>query len=197
MPPDEHAALAGIVTRLRLGGAARRQAIADLYARYSRRLLAHFLGNKVDRAQAQELVQDVFVNVIRAIEGYRGEAPLGAWIWTIARNTLIDAQRKWKPQVSLDDEEAGEALLADPALQVGPEHGEGLEDCVQRGFAAYAERYPERAQTLTLAVVEGWTMREVAQYLSRTEGATREYLYQCRNLLRPFIEPCREYSAGA
>jgi hypothetical protein len=36
-----------------------------------------------------------------------------------------------------------------------------------------------------------WSIAEVAELLERNPGATREYLSQCRKLLRPFLEPCR------
>ncbi len=76
------------------------------------------------------------------------------------------------------------------------EAGGGLEDCVRKAYAAFAESHVDRAEILARVAFEGWSIEDVAAVLKRTPGATREYLSQCRKKLKAFLEPCRDYLAG-
>ena len=175
---------------IRRGGATRAEGIVRLYRAYARRFLGYFLKHRVPREQAEELVQDVFVSIVRHCGEFRGEARIDAWMWAIARNALIDHVRRQRPEVALQDDELLDAAGAtvDP-----PSHdARDLEDCVRRAYAAFAAAHEDRAQVLALVVYEEWDISDVAAMVRRTPGATREYLSQCRKKLRPFLEPCRE-----
>ena len=175
------------VQRVRAGGEERAAGIAALYRRHAAKLLGYFLRQRVARPDAADLVQEVFVNVVRHSAGFRGEAKFGTWLWSIARNALIDHLRRSRG-VELDIDE-----LALEAAAPGGEAGIGLQDCVRRAYAEFAAAYQDRAETLALVAFEGWSIGEVATYLGRTPGAAREYLSQCRKKLRPFLERCREF----
>jgi RNA polymerase sigma-70 factor (ECF subfamily) len=182
------------------GGALRRDGVAKLYASFARPFQGFFMRNRMSREVAEDLVQDTFVQIVRACDQFRGDCPLEAWLWRIARNTLISHVRKVKPganDTSLDDDDFAHALEGDPALQTPAPQHEGLEECVDRAFETFASVHPERAESLTLATVEGWSMNDIAAFLGRSPGATREYVSQCRKLLRPFLEHCRDYLAAA
>ena len=168
--------------------------LSQLYRAYARRFLAYFLRHRVPREHAEELVQDVFVNVVRHCGEFRGDTRIDAWLWAIVRNGLIDYVRRQRPELSVDADElidlAGAA--ADPPGVAGQE----LEDCVRAAFAAYGAASRDRAAVLALVAFEGWTIDDVAAMLRRTPGATREYLSQCRKKLKVFLEPCREFLVG-
>ena len=66
-------------------------------------------------------------------------------------------------------------------------------ECVKIAKIAFEKDHPERAKAIELSAIEGWTIKELAVFLDRSEGATREYLSQCRKFLKPYTEPCREY----
>ncbi|HYH43285.1 MAG TPA: sigma-70 family RNA polymerase sigma factor, partial [Burkholderiales bacterium] len=70
---------------LRRGGKARTDAVSYLYRTYARRFLAYFLKHRVPRQNAEELVQDVFVNVVRHCGNFRGDTRFDAWMWAIVR----------------------------------------------------------------------------------------------------------------
>jgi RNA polymerase sigma factor (sigma-70 family) len=61
-------------------------------------------------AAAQDLLQDVFLKIWKALPGFRGEASCSSWIYTIARNASLTELRKKRPSVSLDDPEVGTAV---------------------------------------------------------------------------------------
>jgi RNA polymerase sigma-70 factor (ECF subfamily) len=77
------------------------------------RLARSLLGNE---AQAEDVTQEVFIRVWKALPGYRGEASLSTWIYAIARNTCLTALRigSARQTVPLDDPAVQPRLLGRP-----------------------------------------------------------------------------------
>jgi RNA polymerase sigma-70 factor (ECF subfamily) len=180
-----------------LGGGARQReaAVTQIYRRYGTAIERYFRRNRATDAQAEDLVQEVFIKMIRAIESYHGDGPFEAWLWSIARNTLISSMRQLDAVISLDelDDASAEALMngsagqaADPATQ----------DCIRRAFDAFAQRYREHAEALTRVVVDGWGYEELATFRGSSAGAAREFLSQCRKRLSQFTQPCLDLIVG-
>lgn len=165
----------------------------QLFRLYAARIKAFFRRHRMSDEEAADLLQETFIKVYRSASGFQGQSKVSTWIWTIARNTMLDHLRAKHPSDSLDElmEEGG-------AMDMQFAHADQLEqrhaqDCVQRGFLAFAGEFPERAHAMRLVAFEGWDMSELAAFLSRTPAATREYISQCRKKLMPFLEHCREW----
>ena len=72
-----------------------REAFEELYGRYARSVLGLALRRLGDRGRAEDSVQEVFAAVWRSASSYdRARGPGGAWLYTIARNAIVDAQRR-------------------------------------------------------------------------------------------------------
>jgi len=83
--------------------AGERTAFEELYHRYARSVLGLALRRIGDRGRAEDSVQDVFAAVWRSASSYdRTRGPGGAWLYTIARNAIVDAQRR-KPAPTMAD----------------------------------------------------------------------------------------------
>ena len=83
--------------------AGERAAFEELYHRYARSVLGFALRRLGDRGRAEDSVQDVFAAVWRSASSYdRRRGPGGAWLYTIARNAIVDAQRR-KPAPTMAD----------------------------------------------------------------------------------------------
>ena len=180
--------------KIRQGGQSRTDGVSQLYRGYARRFLAYFMKHRVPREHAEDLVQDVFVSIVRHAENFRGETRIDAWMWAIVRNALIDHFRRARPEDPFDEDDL--VRLADAQSDAPRDPGSGLEDCVRRAYAAFAGQHADRAEILARVAFEGWSIDDVAAVLKRTPGATREYLSQCRKKLKAFLEPCRDYLAG-
>jgi len=179
---------------IRLGGKPRSDGISQLYRTYARRFLAYLLKHRVPREHAEELVQDVFINIVRHCDAFRGETRIDAWMWSIVRNALIDYVRRQRPEFAVEDDD----LINLAGAMEEPAQGDSveIEECVRKAFATFSATNSERAQVLSLVAFEGWTIDDVAAMLKRTPGATREYLSQCRKKLKDFLRPCREFLLG-
>ena len=179
--------------KIRIGGKARQEGIAQLYREFAPSFLRFFLKHRVQRDQAEDLVQDVFVNITRSCDSFRQDDRFEAWMWKIARNCLMDFYRQRLPDTGLDDDLLDRLAEERDDLQVGQGSDDGLADCVQRVFKAFSAEHPGRAEVLSLLSFYEWSIEEMADFLGRTKGATREYLSQCRKMIRPYMESCRDY----
>ncbi|UEX77852.1 RNA polymerase sigma factor [Spiribacter halobius] len=187
--PDEDAAL---LAALQDGDdAARRQAIEDLYFAYAGRFQDYYRRHGASSAEAADWTQDTFIQVLRRADTVRDHRRLRAWLWTTARHVMIDAIRRRRGTFALSDEVA-ERLVDPDAPPLEQIQRDEHQDCLRREFERFAEAFPDRAQCLIWAAVDGLSMVEIGDLLSRTPGATREYLSQCRKKLRPFLERCQE-----
>ena len=183
-----------VVALLRSGGAPRQAAMSQLFTRYAGDFMRFFRRHGLTPEAAEDIVQETFVRVVRAIDNYRPEGSLEAWLWTIARNTLMTHLRERK-MVSLDA-----LATSDDALDLGDLLAGGSNpaaaDCLKRTFDSFARAHPEDAESLVRIVADGWGYAELAQFRQSGEGATREYLSQCRKRLLEFVQPCFEFAEG-
>lgn len=180
------------VMQIRTGGKQRAEGISTLYRKYAPQMKGYFMRQRKSLAQAEDLLQDVFVQVVRNIDSYRDEGSFSAWIWTIARNRLISEYRKSSNH--LNEMELDENLIEDIAINSDNNlDQEALQKCVQDAFQRFSLQHQERAHALTLFAIYGWTIEEMSSFLDRTVAATREYLSQSRKKLRPFLKPCFDF----
>lgn len=183
-------------TLIRQGGKMRDQGVTSLYRRYAAHFRKFYLYQGLNAADADDIIQETFVNIVRYCDSYQGDSPLAAWLWRIARNCMNDHFRRTKarPAENLDDEGWDALEQGSEAMRTFdlPPAQESLEDCVERGFAEFAKKFSERAHMLSL-VMEGFDTAHIAAAIQRSPGATREYISQCRKRIEEFLQPCREY----
>jgi RNA polymerase sigma-70 factor (ECF subfamily) len=181
---------ASLVALLRQNGKPRQAGISQLYTRYGRDFKGYFRRHGASDAQAEDLLQETFVKVIRALDSWEGSGTLEAWLWTIARNTLLSQLRSARGEVSLDadaDADGGDTLASRLA---GSDSDPADTDCVKRGLAGFAQKFAEYAHVLERVVVDDWGYDELAQYRGCSAGAAREYLSQCRKRLWQYVAHC-------
>ncbi len=163
---DEEAEL---IARFRAG---EMSAAERLFWRHADAVLAYatrLLGN---RADAEEVLSEVFLRAFEGCLTYRAEGAFRAWLFRITRNCCIDRLRQ--PRL-LPLEEVDEPTGAEESAEAE------LRVAVQRAL----RRLPEEYQTvLLLCDVEEFTAREVAQILERTVPSVKGILYRARAALR-------------
>src|SRR5215469_9000111 len=75
-----------------------------LYQRHELKIWRYIKRSVQDHASAEELMQDVWFSVAREASRYRPTARFTTWLFTIARNRIVDAFRKKRDYRSLDEE---------------------------------------------------------------------------------------------
>lgn len=163
----------------------------DVYGKYHPAIL-RFLTRLVGRDEAEDVAQEVFLKVDRGLEGYRGDAALGTWIFAIARNAALDrlrARRPWdrsagEPGARCDDEAAADAVSDLPDEQACVERGAIAQEmnlCIRGRVETLPESY---RSVLALSELAGMTNAEIASALGTTVGAVKIRLHRARAALR-------------
>jgi RNA polymerase sigma-70 factor, ECF subfamily len=93
------------------------ETLGVLFDRYHSPLYNFYTKLTGDRALSEDLVQEVFLRILRHRQTYKTGTPFRAWIYQIARNARIDHFRKHKPAVSFEPEMAPAVHPGDPAQQ--------------------------------------------------------------------------------
>ena len=142
-------------------------AMDQLVARYRQTLFSWLLGMTCNRADAEDLFQEVWFRVIRHAERFNNVS-FRAWLWKIARNLLIDFRRKRKPDISLDaveDEDDIPLVEQLTAHDAGPAKAVEMDDLTKRVMRAVTT-LPEVQRDVFLMRVEGdLSFSEIAETL--------------------------------
>jgi RNA polymerase sigma-70 factor (ECF subfamily) len=155
-----------------------------LYARYFARVYAFASARAGNRADAEELAQEIFTAVFRSAARFSRRAPPLAWIYGIARNTLLNFQLRRRLQ------RAREAQLARRALGPPPPDWAFTpeEQYRQRRVGEELERRlrklaPWQLDVFWLRHLEDLPIEEIARRTMRSIEAVRSGLYRAKRVL--------------
>jgi len=203
VPTDPPAARTGAETdpdvRLMLRAQAGDEtAFGELFRRLAPRVLQYVRRLVGSAARAEEISQDVFVQMYRFRHRYRPESRLSTWVFTIATNLCLNELRRPERQLRVDlwertgqdDGRSDEPPLPDPDA-IDPERGAAGREMVRALESAVAELPPKQRAALLLSRIDGMAYRDVAEALGTTEGAVKALLFRAthglRDRLRDFL----------
>ena len=171
-----------LVRRLQAGDA---RAFEDLVRRYQHRVFGVALRMLGRRADAEDVAQDVFLRVHRAIGGFRGEARLSTWLYGITSrlclNRLASAERK---RMRYDDDAVMDAPSDASDAPAAMERRE-IDAALRR---AIDELPDERRVVVVLRDIEGLSYDEIAEALELEPGTVRSRLHRARLDLKAKME---------
>ena len=161
-----------------------REAFSLLLPLYRDKVFRLCCGMLQQRAWAEDVSQDVFLRIWRALPGFAGQSSLSTWIYAIARNASLSELRKRRPQISIDDDEDGyRPEIA--ALAVAD-----ADDSATVSVTQMLEQLPERyRQAVTLFYMEDKSYEQTAASLGMPLGTVKALLHRARKKL---IELARE-----
>ena len=159
-------------------------AFEELYRTHSGRLYSlaiRMLGNPAD---AEDMLQEIFLSAHRKLDSFRGDAALGTWLYRLAMNQILDhvrsrAARTGQLTDGLDDAamlaDAGGHRLADRAID---------RIDLERALA----ELPEGCRAaFVLHDVQGLEHREVSEVLGIAEGTSKSQVHKARLRLRGLL----------
>jgi len=160
-----------------------RGAFDELYRRYFARIY-RFLDRRLgNRADVEETVQEVFINLFASLDGFRGEAPFAAWVFGLTRRTLANRfKRKRAETVPLSSEDENldsDASTRDADPHLAYEFNETLAR-LQRGLEHLSA---DQWELFRLRHLENRSIEEIAQQLAKSEDAVKSHLYRARKVL--------------
>ena len=186
-----------LLTRARAGDASALEPLLEIWEPRIYRFGLRMCG---DEETAREVLQDTLLAAFRGLGGFRGEAQLSTWLYSLARSFCI-RQRRRREGDSLDSPEvrarADEGLPPDDAA-----HARELGQLLQAGLLSLRE---DQREVVVLKDVEGLTVEEIAQVLREEVPAVKSRLHRGRLALRDRLKavlepvggiaPCAELSA--
>jgi len=133
--------------------------------------LRNFIRRRVaDEGDAEDILQDVFYELVQAYRMMKPIEQVGAWLYRVARNRIIDLFRRARPQQSLADPVAsedggGDMTLEDllPSPDAGPEAAFARSVLVDELTAAIEELPPEQRLVFVAHEIEGRSFKELAE----------------------------------
>jgi RNA polymerase sigma-70 factor (ECF subfamily) len=176
-----------LVERIRTGDQA---AFNLLYGRHFDRVYAFVRVRLRNRADAEEVVQEVFTAVFRGIESYRGTSAVLGWIYGIAKNSVNNHIRRAKAQ-ALRIERA-EAELARPSQSLDsytPEERLTLNRCEEALRVQLESLADWHVEVFVMRHLENLPIPEIAERVSRSSDAVRSSLYRAKKMVMESIDP--------
>ncbi len=155
-----------------------------LYDRYFQRVYSFVYLRLRNRADTEEVVQEVFTAAFRSIQGFGGRSSLLAWIYGIAKNTVNNHIRRAKAHEQRLERAEPELLRSSWSLDsCTPEEHLNLrrsEDAIRERLSEMAEWH---AEVFVLRHVENLSIGEIATRVSKSNDAVRSSLYRMKKML--------------
>ena len=179
---------------VRAAAAGDRSAFADLYRRHLDSVFARLTRVVGPTPERDDLVQQIFLDVFRALPRFRGEAAFSTYLHRIVLNVACEhlerRQRHRGRSEPLDDRQM-ETLIAPGA---SPEQQARQRDQLRRLFAALERLSPKRRAAFVLVAVEGLPLDEAAPLLNANPAAVKQRLLEARRQLARALDRDRKES---
>ena len=170
-----------LVERCRQGDLA---AFEELYRTHSGRLYSvacRLVGNQAD---AEDLLQDIFLAAHRKLDSFRGDSALGTWLYRLATNLCLDHLRSKAARTS----QLTDTLDDEPGLSDVGSRGLAERTVARMDLERALAKLPEGCRTaFVLHDIEGLEHREVADILGIAEGTSKSQVHKARLRLRALL----------
>jgi RNA polymerase sigma-70 factor (ECF subfamily) len=142
----------------------------ELQAGRMKSMAFHLLGSHAD---AEDIVQEAFVKVYRAVNGFEGQSSLGTWVYRILLNCCYDAVRKRK---RLAEEPSPAHLRSESKVP--------LKIALERALGLLNER---QRTVFLMFEVEGLRHSEIASIFEVPVGTSRSWLFEAKCQLKKLL----------
>ncbi len=143
--------------------------LSSLYEEYFDKIARYAYLRIGDRAEAEDLAGEVFLRALESLKSYKERGvPLGAWLFKIAHNLVVDYLRKRQKRktVPIDDVQIESGLNPATVAETKIE--------LERVTKAMEQLTQQQREVLGLRFFGGLMSGEVAQVVNKSDGAVRE-----------------------
>lgn len=167
-----------IISRAQQGD---QQAFYQLYQKYHRKVYAICWRMLADKDSAEDVCQEVFVQLWQKISNFRGDSKFSTWLHSVTSNIVLGHLRKhknWLQRIFSIEEQT----IQDVAVEM--EDTSGL-----TALDKHIARLPERARLVfVLFAVEGYRHEEISKMLDMAVGTSKAQYHRAKSLLREWVE---------
>ena len=149
-----------------------------LYNTYFPRVYSFARKRLNDRAEAEDVAQEVFMTLLSALPSYRGQSSLLVWIFGITRNKVNRRFRRQKPVLSaMDSDSVLDVEGTEPPMENAIEARRLLVRCEEIISQDLSET---QRRIFFLKHLRKYSIRKIAQVLDKSEDAIKANLYRIR-----------------
>ncbi|MEE2825251.1 MAG: sigma-70 family RNA polymerase sigma factor [Planctomycetota bacterium] len=163
------------------------KSFGELVQKYQNRLfntMFHVVGS---REEAEDVVQDAFVQAFVKLRSFRGASAFYTWLYRIAFNLSVSRRRRKRPSLSLDV--VRETTGNDPLAENGcPTELMERKESVEQIRRALETLQEDHRAILVLREIEGYCYEEISHILDMPVGTVRSRLHRARLQLRGELE---------
>jgi RNA polymerase sigma-70 factor (ECF subfamily) len=168
------------------------RAFEELVARHRRGLFNFLLRSVQNRSRAEELLQEVFLRVVRSKDRYERTAKLTTWLYTIARNLCVDESRraKFRRTTSLDAPRRGHdddapAMIDSVAADDVPTDEQAAAPQIRQRIARAIDLLPEdQREVFLMRQVNGLSFKEIGDIVGAPENTVKSRMRYALEKLR-------------
>jgi len=164
------------------------ETLGVLFDRYHAPLYNFYTKLTGDRTLSEDLVQEVFLRILRHRNTFRMGTPFRAWIFQIARNARIDHFRKSRPEVAFEPEKAPAVAPGDPAQQ------QQESELLHRALMELPE---EKRELLVLCRFQELPYEEVARLVGCGVSTVKVRIHRALQELREVFHQLQAAPAGS
>ena len=154
-----------------------------LFNRYGDAMRRLFLQRSTSVEDTEDLLQETFIKVYINLHRYSSQYTFGQWVYTIARNTHIDFERRRQEDISIDEKFSSPAACS-------PSPEENLINQQQRSqIEHYIECLPEQyRQLFTMRFLEDYSYDEISEALHLPMGTVKTQIHRARERMCALIK---------
>lgn len=156
------------------------QKLGLLYERYKKRLFGFFYKMNKDAGLSEDLVQNVFIKILKYKHTYTEDSKFIVWLFQIARNASYDSFKKSKKYMHRDIDEVGYSISGGDDVQGAIIEQENMIN-LKRAMALLP---PEKKELIVLSKFKELKYREVGEIIGCTEGNARLKVHRALNDLK-------------
>lgn len=148
-----------LVAQARKGSA---EAYDELIRRYSTGLFGYVYRCVGNHADAEELLQDIFLRMVRGLRTYREQEKFKVWLYRLAHNRIVDHWRRRRP-IPMSDQSENDPIGHAPGRETNPAVAADQAEQVDRLQQALEHLSPEQRETLLLRYFGGVRFEQIAK----------------------------------
>lgn len=159
-----------------------RKLLEELFANFYSDVYRYLYSLSHDASLSEDLASEVFLEVVKSLALFRGEADIKTWIFSIARYKWYAHLRKEKKRAPT--EELSDALSASGKPLEEMYHDKALAERIR----VLLDREPERTRQIVLMRTEGYSFHEIGRKMGISENSARVIDFRAKAKIRQILK---------
>lgn len=168
-----------LIDRSKLGDASAQRELYKLYVKNMYNTALRILSHS---AEAEDVIQESFLEAFTKLNDYRGESSFGSWLKRIVVNKCISQIRKRR--IDFVDEQELDVLNTNDELDFNTDDESKLIELIKKGINELAEGY---RIVLSLYLLEGYDHVEISEILKISESTSKTQFLRAKNKLKEWL----------